>query len=123
MDNLFSFLGREPFISIFLLYALYAWIKFIVKKIEERDWFSDKYLKTMYWVFGLIILFAFLGGSLENLKYEFRLALQEPAGLFFSFLPFFIGSLIGATLITLFITYVVRLIIPFLKKIHDFTND
>ena len=26
-------------------------------------------------------------------------------------------------LLTLFITYVVRLIIPFLKKIHDFTND
>jgi len=122
MDNLFSFLGKEPLITFFLLYALYAWVKFVAKNISKKNWFSEKYIKTMNWVFVFVFFFAFLGGALENLKNEFRLGLQNEAGLFFSFLPFFIGTVIAATAITILITYLVRLIIPFFKKIHEKAN-
>ena len=122
MDNLFAFLGKEPLITFFLLYAIYAWVKFIAKNIKKRNWFSEKYINTMYWVFAFVVFFAFLGGTLENLKYEFRLGLQDAGGLFFSFLPFFIGTVIAATAITILITYLVRLIIPFFKKIHEKAN-
>jgi hypothetical protein len=122
LENLFLYLGKEPFISLFLLYALYTWTKFIANKIQEKDWFSDKYVKTMYWVFGFVFLFAFLGGTLQELKHEFRLGLQEPGDLFFNFLPFFFGTLIGATALAILITYLIRLVIPFLKKVHERAN-
>ena len=124
MDNLFAFLGKEPLITIFLLFATYAWVEFIAKNIKKRNWFSEKYINTMYWIFGFVFFFAFLGGTLETLEYEFRLALQDPGpgGLWFGFIPFFIGTLIAGTAITILITYLVRLTIPFFKKIHEKAN-
>lgn len=123
MDNLFSFLGKEPLITIFILFAYYQWVTFIIKKIEARSWFSAPYLKTMRWLFAILLFFAFLGGTLDELKHEFRLALLEPAGIFFYFLPYFIGSLLGLTIFTILFTYLVRLIAPLLKSIHDKTNN
>jgi hypothetical protein len=123
MEDLLSFLGKEPMITIFILFAYYQWVTFIIKKIEARSWFSAPYLKTMKWLFAILLFFAFLGGTLDDLKYEFRLALLEPAGLFFSFVPYFIGSLLGLTIFTILLTYLVRLITPILKSIHDKTNN
>ena len=124
MYNLFAFLGKEPLITIFLVFATYAWVELIAKNIKKRNWFSEKYINTMYWIFGFVFFFAFLGGTLETLKYEFRLALQDPGagGLWFGFFPFFFGTLIAGTAITILITYLVRLTIPFLKKIHEKAN-
>ena len=95
-----------------------------VNTIVFKDKFGFRFgLNILIHPFG-VFFFAFLGGTLETLKYEFRLALQDsgPGGLWFGFIPFFIGTLIAGTAITILITYLVRLTIPFFKKIHEKAN-
>ena len=123
MESLFSFLGKEPLITIFILCVYFGWVAIIINKIEARSWFSAPYLKTMKWLFAILLFFAFLGGTLDDLKNQFRIALLEPGGLFFTFLPFFIGSLLGLTIFIILLTYLVRLIAPILKSIYDKTNN
>jgi hypothetical protein len=108
-------------IQTLLFVAYFGWVGIIVDFISKKDWFSSSFIRTYKWVIAICAFFAILGGSLEYAYREFIFALKK-GSIALEFLPFFIGGIIGLMLFPLFLTYIVRLISPIFKKIHESAN-
>ena len=77
--------------------------------------FSKAFLKTYKYVFLFCATVTWLGGSAESIYLEFQQS--TPGGI-----GFLIGAIISIFLSPLLITYLIRLVLPFLKKVHDKAN-
>ena len=94
----------------------------IFQYIKKKNWFSDKFTNSAVWIGLVVFLATAAGGFFYDLRDELRESIQYGGGMAFSFIPFFVGAMIGFVLITIFLTYVFRLIVPIFKYIHDKTN-
>ncbi len=124
MNSLFSFFNNvnDKVIEILLIIIFIGWANMIFQYIKKKNWFSDKFMNSAVWIGLIVFLATAAGGFFYDLRDEFRESIQYSGGMAFSFIPFFVGAMIGFVLITIFLTYVFRLIVPIFKYIHDKTN-
>ena len=103
-------------------FIVVSWIVFIYNRFtfgsENLDaffekWFSRSYISTFKWVFFLFAFLTWYGGIGDDLAISFN---RENFAYFFGQV---IGSVVGLIFLSLLGTYVARLIIPLVKKIHD----
>ena len=122
MSSFFSFFNNDWVITIILTVVVVMGTMTMYQYVEEKNWFSDKFSYSMEWIGTIVFLIILYQGFFLELADEFREALQQTGGIALSFFPFFLGAMIGFFLITIFLTYIFRLIVPIFKYIHDKTN-
>ncbi len=109
-------------LQILLFVVYFGWIWKVIQVVSEKDWFSISFMKTYKWVIAIFAFFAILGGELERISYELILAIEQ-GSVFRDFLPSFFGYILALMLLPLFFTYIVRIISPLFKYLHDKTNQ
>ena len=87
-----------------------------VEGTEEFKWISKRFSKPFKETYKYVFLFCatltWVGGSAESIYLE--LQQSTPGGI-----GFLIGAMISIFLSPLLLTYLIRLVLPFLKKVHD----
>ena len=88
---------------------------------DEEEWvwlsknFSEPFKKTYKYIFLVWATATWLGGSAESIYTEFQQSTFQGIG-------FSIGAIISLFLMPLLLTYLIRLVLPFFKKVHDKAN-
>ena len=83
---------------------------------QAGKYFSKSFVQTYKYVFIFWVISTWLGGSAEAMDLQFRNGtLAESIG-------YAIGIIISLLLVPLILTYLIRLVLPFFKKIHDKAN-
>ena len=90
-----------------------------VEGVEEFKSISKKFSKPFKETYKYVFLFwataTWVGGSAESIYLEFQQSTPQGIG-------FLIGAIISLYLIPLLLTYLIRLVLPFFKKVHDKAN-
>ena len=78
--------------------------------------FSKAFLKTYKYVFLFWAIATWVGGSADLMDVQFRNGTTAES------IGYAIGTVIGMLLVPLIFTYLIRLVLPFFKKVHDKAN-